>query len=128
LEEFNMTEILQFLESLDTPDLSRVEAFLQSRGVSPEKLRTAYEMLEQLGIRYDGPTQEAPDQKEMLSMFDQLSSSLDNHTRQQLKSKLNGFRTQKAPSAGRRSGASESTRRLNSSEDVLEFLKNMKKE
>jgi hypothetical protein len=108
-----MAEILRFLESMDTPDLSRVEAFLQSRGVSAEKLRSAYGMLEQMGIRYDSQPEEAPDQGTLMSMFDQLSSGLDSRTRQQFKGMMD-----------RRTG----TGRLKSSEDVLNYLKNMKKE
>jgi len=113
LGENDMAEILRFLESMDTPDLSRVEAFLQSRGVSAEKLRAAYGMLDQMGIRYDRQPEEMPDQGTLMSMFDQLSSGLDSRTRQQFKGMMD-----------RNTG----TGRLKSSEDVLNYLKNMKKE
>jgi hypothetical protein len=106
-----MAEILRFLESMDTPDLSRVEAFLQARGVSAEKLRAAHGMLEQMGIRYNSPPEEMPDQGDLMSMFDQLSSGMDSRTRQQFKDMMD-----------------RSTGRLNSSEDVLNYLKSIKKE
>jgi hypothetical protein len=48
-----------------------------------------------------------------MSMFDQLSSGLDSRTRQQFKGMMD-----------RNTG----TGRLKSSEDVLNYLKNMKKE
>lgn len=111
--ENDMAEILRFLESLDTPDLSKVEAFLQARGVSPEKLRAAYAILEQMGIRYDSPPEEMPGQSDLMSMFDQLSSGLDSRTRQQFQGMMD-----KSAGAGR----------LNSSEDVLNYLKSIKKE
>ena len=109
-----MVEILRFLETMDTPDLSKVEAFLQARGVSAEKLRAAYGILEQMGIRYDSPPQEMPGQEELMSMFDQLTSRLDSQTRQQFEGLLG--RNMQQPS------------RLNSSEDVLNYLKSIKKE
>jgi hypothetical protein len=109
-----MTEILRFLESMGAPDMSKVEAFLQARGVSAEKLRAAYGMLEQMGFRYDSPPQEMPDQGELMSMFNQLTSRLDDQTRQQFEGLLD--RNMQQPS------------RLNSSEDVLNYLKSMKKE
>jgi hypothetical protein len=99
---------------MDAPDLSKVEAFLQSRGVSAEKLRLAQAMLEQMGIRYDSQPEEMPDQGEMMSMFNQLTSNLDDQTRQQLEGLLG--QNMQQPS------------RLNSSEDVLALLKKMKKE
>jgi len=112
LGENDMAEMLRFLESLDTPDLSSVEAFLQARGVSAEKLRAAYGILEQMGIRYDSPPEEMPDQGDLLSMFNQLSSGLDSQTRQQFQDIMD---------------RSRGTTRLNSSEDVLNYLKGMKK-
>jgi hypothetical protein len=108
LGENGMEDILRFLQSMDTPDLAKVEAFLQARGVSAEKLRAAYGILEQMGIRYDSQPEEMPDQSDLMSMFDQLSSGLDSRTRQQFKKMMDG-----------------STGRLNSSEDVLNYLKNM---
>jgi hypothetical protein len=112
LGENDMAEILRFLESMDAPDLSRVEAFLQARGVSAEKLRAAYGILEHMGIRYNSRPEEMPDQGDLMSMFDQLSSGLDSRTRQQFKGMMDG-----SGGAGR----------LNSSEDVLNYLKSMKK-
>jgi hypothetical protein len=66
-----------------------------------------------MGIRYDSPPEEMPDQSDLMSMFDQLSSGLDSRTRQQFKSMMDN---------------STGTGHLNSSEDVLNYLKNMKKE
>jgi len=113
LGENDMADILRFLESMDTPDLSKVEAFLKARGVSAEKLRAAYGMLEQMGLRYDSPPEEMPDHGTLTSMFEQLSSGIDGRTRQQFKGMLD---------------RSACPGRLNSSDDVLDFLKNMKKE
>ena len=111
--ENDMAEILRFLESMDTPDLSSVEAFLQARGVSAEKLRAAYGILEQMGIRYDSPPEEMPNQEDLTSMFNQLSSGLDSQTRQQFQGLMD---------------RSKGTSRLNSSEDVVNYLKGMKKQ
>jgi phage tail tape-measure protein len=113
LEENNIAEILKFLESMETPDLSRVEEFLQARGVSAEKLQAAYGMLEQMGIRYDSMPDELPERGELMSMFDHLSSGLDHQTRRQFADIMNRKQQQA---------------RLNSSEDVISFLKSMKKE
>ncbi len=110
----DIAEILQFLESLDTPDLSRVAEFLQARGVSAEKMQLAQEMLEQMGISYDSQPQELPDQGTMISLFNQLTSGLDNQTRQQFEGLM-----------GRKSRQGTG---MNSSEDVLDYLKKMKTE
>ena len=108
-----MAEILRFLESMDTPDLSRVEAFLQARGVSAEKLRAAYGMLEQMGIRYDSPPEEMPDQ-----------GDTDVHVRPVVIGPGQPY----PPAIQGHDGQEHSAGRLNSSEDVLNYLKNMKKE
>jgi hypothetical protein len=113
LGENDMAEILRFLESMDTPDLSSVEAFLQARGVPAEKLRAAYRILEQMGLRYDSPPEEMPNQEDLMSMFNQLSSGLDSQTRQQFQGLMD---------------RSKGTSRLNSSEDVLNYLKGMKRQ
>lgn len=112
--ENDIAEVLRFLESMDTPDLSKVGEFLQARGASPEKLRLAQEMLEQMGIRHDSLPQEMPGQGDLMSLFSQLSSGLDSQTRNQFEGLLSRHSQQEA--------------RLNSSEDILDYLKNMKKE
>ncbi|MGD0152832.1 MAG: hypothetical protein ABSC17_03575 [Thermacetogeniaceae bacterium] len=112
--ENDISEILRFLESMDTPDLSMVGEFLQAKGVSAEKLRLAQEMLEQMGIRYDSQPQELPDQGDLMSLFNQLSSGLDSRTRQQFEGLLD------------RHGRQGS--QLSSSEDVVNYLRDLKKE
>lgn len=112
--ENDLADILRFLESMDTPDLSRVQEFLKGRGVSAEKLRLAQDILEQMGIHYDSPPEETPDQDEVMSLFGQLSSHLDEQTRQRF--------------AGLIDGSGQQAECLNSTEDVLDYLKKLKRD
>lgn len=112
--ENDVADILRFLESMNAPDLSRVQEFLKGRGVSAEKLRLAQDILEQMGICYDSPPEEAQDQGELTSLLAQLSSHLDDRTRQRF--------------AGLIDRSGQQADRLNSTEDVLSYLKRMKRE
>ncbi len=110
--ENDIAEILTFLESMETPDLGRVEEFLSARGVSAAKMQAARQMLEQMGLSFDSPNQELQEDGELMSLFGRLTARLDSQTRQQFKDIMERNRQQE---------------RLNSSDEVIAYLKSLQR-